>query len=105
MKNRTKIIIGGAAAGTLMTGAAAGLGAVLAARSGLRRLREHRLRELRGQTVLITGGSRGLGWRWRKSSRNLEPRSQSALATSRNWRAHGSSWKTWALLSALFHAM
>ena len=27
----------------------------------------HRLRELRGQTVLITGGSRGLGWRWRKS--------------------------------------
>jgi NAD(P)-dependent dehydrogenase (short-subunit alcohol dehydrogenase family) len=44
-----------------MAGAAAGLGAVLAARSGLKRLREHRLRELRGQTVLITGGSRGLG--------------------------------------------
>jgi short-subunit dehydrogenase len=61
MKNRTKILIGGAAAGTLMAGAAAGVGAVLAARRGLRLFREHRLRELRGQTVLITGGSRGLG--------------------------------------------
>ena len=61
MKNRTKVIIGGAAAGTLMAGAATAIGAVLAARSGLRRLREHRLRELRGKTVLITGGSRGLG--------------------------------------------
>ncbi|HEY2233316.1 MAG TPA: SDR family NAD(P)-dependent oxidoreductase [Candidatus Angelobacter sp.] len=61
MKNRTKVIIGGAAAGTLMAGAAAGLGTVLALRSGLRRFREHRLRELRGKTVLITGGSRGLG--------------------------------------------
>ena len=61
MKNRTKVIIGGAAAGTLMAGTAAGLGVVLAARRGLRMLREHRLRELRGKTVLITGGSRGLG--------------------------------------------
>ncbi len=61
MKNRTKIIIGGAAAGTLMAGAAAGVGAILVARRGLRMFREHRLRELRGQTVLITGGSRGLG--------------------------------------------
>ena len=61
MKNRTKVIIGGAAAGTLVAGAAAGLGTVLAVRSGLRRFREHRLRELRGKTVLITGGSRGLG--------------------------------------------
>src|SRR6476661_7876253 len=61
MKNRTKILIGGAAAGTLIAGAAAGVGAVLAARRGLRMFREHRLRELRGQTVLITGGSRGLG--------------------------------------------
>src|SRR6476661_7594717 len=61
MKNRTKIIIGGAAAGTLMAGAAAGIGTVMAVRHGLRRYREHRLRELRGKTVLITGGSRGLG--------------------------------------------
>ena len=61
MKNRTKVIIGGAVAGTLMAGAAAGIGTVMAVRHGLRRLREHRLRELRGQTVLITGGSRGLG--------------------------------------------
>jgi short-subunit dehydrogenase len=61
MKSRTKVIIGSAAAGTLMAGAAAGLGTVMAIRHGLRRYREHRLRELRGQTVLITGGSRGLG--------------------------------------------
>jgi short-subunit dehydrogenase len=61
MKNWTKVIIGGAAAGTLMAGAAAGLGTVLAVRSGLGRFRKHRLRELRGKTVLITGGSRGLG--------------------------------------------
>src|SRR6476659_7594606 len=33
----------------------------MAARLALRKLREHRLRELRGKTVLITGGSRGLG--------------------------------------------
>jgi len=55
MKNRTKMIIGGAAAGTLMAGAAAGLGAVVAARQGLKKFREHRLRELRGKTGLITG--------------------------------------------------
>ncbi|HXA84214.1 MAG TPA: ketoacyl reductase, partial [Candidatus Dormibacteraeota bacterium] len=61
MKNRTKLIIGGAAAGTAMAGAAAGIGAVLAARHALQMFRSHRLRELRGQTVLITGGSRGLG--------------------------------------------
>jgi short-subunit dehydrogenase len=61
MKRRTKIVIGGVAAGTMMAGAAAGLSAVLAARAGLQRLRRYRLRELRGQTVLITGGSRGLG--------------------------------------------
>src|SRR5579859_2364754 len=61
MKTRTKVILGGAAAGTLMAGAAAGIGTVMAVRHGLRRFREHRLRELRGQTVLITGGSRGLG--------------------------------------------
>src|SRR5438270_1949943 len=61
MKTRTKVVIGGAAAGTLVAGAAAGLGTVMAARQALRKYRSHRLRELRGQTVLITGGSRGLG--------------------------------------------
>jgi short-subunit dehydrogenase len=64
MENRTKMIIGGVAAGALVAGAAAAaasVGAILAARSGLRKLRQHRLRELHGQTVLITGGSRGLG--------------------------------------------
>jgi len=61
MKTRTKVVIGGVAAGTLMAGAAAGLGTVMAARLALRKFRGHRLRELQGQTVLITGGSRGLG--------------------------------------------
>lgn len=61
MKAKTKVVIGGAAAGTLMAGAAAGIGTVMAIRHGLRMFRGHRLRELRGQTVLITGGSRGLG--------------------------------------------
>jgi short-subunit dehydrogenase len=61
MKTKTKMVIGGVAAGTLLTGAAAGVGAVMAARQVFRKFRDHRLRELRGQTVLITGGSRGLG--------------------------------------------
>jgi len=61
MKSRTKMLIGGVAAGTLLTGAAAGVGAVLAGRKVIRKLRDRRLRELRGKTVLITGASRGLG--------------------------------------------
>lgn len=61
MERRTKIMIGGIAAGTLLGGVTAGVASVLAARRGLEKLRQHRLRELRGQTVLITGGSRGLG--------------------------------------------
>ena len=61
MKTRTTVVIGGVAAGTLMAGAAAGLGTVMAARLALSKFRGHRLRELQGQTVLITGGSRGLG--------------------------------------------
>src|ERR1051325_954752 len=61
MERRTKIMIGGIAAGTLLGGVTAGVASVLAARRGLEKLKQHRLRELRGQTVLITGGSRGLG--------------------------------------------
>jgi len=60
MKNGTRIIIGGVA-GALVAGAAAGVGTVIAARHALHAFRRHRLRELRGRTVLITGGSRGLG--------------------------------------------
>src|SRR5204862_3652064 len=37
---------------------AAGVGLIFAARAALRRMREY---DLRGKTVLITGGSRGLG--------------------------------------------
>jgi short-subunit dehydrogenase len=61
MERRTKIIIGGVAAGTLLGGVAAGVGTVMAARGAMENLRRRRLRELQGQTVLITGGSRGLG--------------------------------------------
>ena len=61
MKSRTKMLIGGAAAGTLLTGTVAGVGVLLAARKVLKKFRDRRLRELRGKTVLITGGSRGLG--------------------------------------------
>jgi short-subunit dehydrogenase len=61
MENRTKMILGSIAGGTLLAGAAAGLGSILAARQGMKKFRQHRWRELRGQTVLITGGSRGLG--------------------------------------------
>lgn len=61
MEKRTKIMIGGIAAGTLLGGIAAGVGTVVATRRGLEKLRRYRLRELAGETVLITGGSRGLG--------------------------------------------
>jgi len=61
MEQRTKFMIGGLAAGTLLAGAAAGVGTAIAIKRGGERLRRYRRRELRGQTVLITGGSRGLG--------------------------------------------
>jgi short-subunit dehydrogenase len=61
MKNRTTRILGGIVTGTLVSGAAMGVGSIFAARYALKKYRSHRLRELRGQTVLITGGSRGLG--------------------------------------------
>ncbi|HEY2498077.1 MAG TPA: SDR family NAD(P)-dependent oxidoreductase [Candidatus Angelobacter sp.] len=61
MKNRTRRIVGGIVTGTLVGGAAAGVGSIYAARFAMKKYRNHRLRELRGQTVLITGGSRGLG--------------------------------------------
>jgi short-subunit dehydrogenase len=61
MQSGTKMMIGGVAAGTLLAGTAAGVGSIVAVRSVLRKFRSHRLRELQGQTVLITGGSRGLG--------------------------------------------
>jgi short-subunit dehydrogenase len=69
MKTSHKILLGGMAAGVVLAGTAAGLGAALAGRhlyNGLRR-RGSRLgfgwngEDLRGQTVLITGSSRGLG--------------------------------------------
>lgn len=71
MRTRHKFILGGLAAGTVAAGAAAGLGAFFAGRHLLGRIREMRdqrldsmgLRgdDLRGQTVFITGSSRGLG--------------------------------------------
>ena len=44
--------------GTLLLAAAGGIGALLATRAAVRRLREY---NLRSKTVLVTGGSRGLG--------------------------------------------
>jgi short-subunit dehydrogenase len=60
MKTATKVALGGIAAGALVAGSAAGLGLVAASRIA-RRLRSGDSENLRGQTVLITGGSRGLG--------------------------------------------
>src|SRR5262249_22837412 len=73
MRSGTKVILGGLAAGTLVSGAAAGLGVALVVRRAfrtyvaLRSLGGLGLRapdDLRGQTVLITGSSRGLGLGW-----------------------------------------
>lgn len=64
MRTRNKVILGGFTAGALIAGTAAGIGAVLAGRRALRVLRQVRdwgSEDLRGQTVLITGSSRGLG--------------------------------------------
>jgi short-subunit dehydrogenase len=54
-------ILGGLAAGTLVAGAAAGLGAFLTGRRIFNQVRDLRGDDIRGQSVLITGGSRGLG--------------------------------------------
>ena len=71
MKTSGKFVLGGVAAGTLVAGAALGVGAIVAGRklfSQLREVREHGLDalgmagdDLRGQAVFITGSSRGLG--------------------------------------------
>ncbi len=64
MRTRNKVILGGFTAGALVAGAAAGLGAVLAGRRAFSLLQEVRRMhgdDLRGQAVLITGSSRGLG--------------------------------------------
>jgi short-subunit dehydrogenase len=69
MKTSNKIILGGMAAGTLLAATAAGLGVALTGRHLYNRLQRRRSRlgyswsgeDLRGQTVLITGSSRGLG--------------------------------------------
>lgn len=61
MRNRNKAILGGIGAGVLVAGTAAGVGAVVAGRRIVREIRGRRNRDLRGQVVLITGGSRGLG--------------------------------------------
>jgi short-subunit dehydrogenase len=70
MRTRTKVILGGLAAGSVVSGLTAGLGVALLARRALRLYNVLRFRpgagfsgldDLRGQTVLITGSSRGLG--------------------------------------------
>ncbi len=61
MNRRNLAILGGVAAGTLVAGAAAGVGALLAGRRIFNQLRDLRGDDIHGQSVLITGGSRGLG--------------------------------------------
>ena len=75
MKRITKVALGGLAAGTMLAGVVGGTATVLAGRMLLRQLRRRRrlasrlgllgaiVREpgLAGQTVLVTGSSRGLG--------------------------------------------
>ncbi len=71
MRTSNKIILGGLVAGLVVAGTAAGLTAALAGRLLYKQLARRRIRgwlgdrwsgeDLRGQTVLITGSSRGLG--------------------------------------------
>jgi len=61
VNRRNLAILGGVAAGTLVAGAAAGVGALLAGRRIFNQLRDLRGDDIHGQSVLITGGSRGLG--------------------------------------------
>jgi short-subunit dehydrogenase len=69
MRTRTKVILGGLAAGTVVAGATSALGVALAARRAFRLYKQWSVgrgrgfagEDLRGQTVVITGSSRGLG--------------------------------------------
>jgi short-subunit dehydrogenase len=61
MNRNSVAILGGIAAGTLVAGAAAGVGAFLAGRRIFNELRDLRGDDIHGHSVLITGGSRGLG--------------------------------------------
>jgi short-subunit dehydrogenase len=61
VNRRNLAIVGGVAAGTLVAGAAAGLGVFLVGRRIFNQLRDLRGDDIHGQSVLITGGSRGLG--------------------------------------------
>jgi NADPH:quinone reductase-like Zn-dependent oxidoreductase len=104
MKNRTKVILGGAAAGTLMAGAAAGIGAILVAQRGLKSFREHRLRELRGQTVLITGGSRGLGLALAEEFAQFGAKVAICARDEQELARARQNWKIWALWFVQFRA-
>lgn len=61
MRTASKVALGGAAAAATVAGLAAGVGLFLAGRSAYRYVRSFRPQNLYGKTVLITGGSRGLG--------------------------------------------
>ena len=61
MNRKNLAILGGIATGTLVAGAAAGLGVFLTGRRIFNQLRDLRGDDIHGQSVLITGGSRGLG--------------------------------------------
>jgi hypothetical protein len=64
MNRRNKVLLSGLAAGGAAAGLAAGIagiGVAVAGRWMWNHLRSDRSNNLHGQTVLITGGSRGLG--------------------------------------------
>src|SRR5258708_11013989 len=60
MNTGTKVVAG-LTAGALITGAAAAIGVAVLGNRALRQWQHRRSDTLRGKTVLITGGSRGLG--------------------------------------------
>lgn len=60
MRTASKVVLGGAAAATV-AGLASGIGLFLAGRGAYTYIRNSRPQNLYGKTVLITGGSRGLG--------------------------------------------
>ncbi len=70
----------------------------------LRKFRGHRLRELQGQTVLITGGSRGLGLALAEEFAQFGAKIAICARDEQELARARQIWKTWAPWCALSHA-